>query len=249
MGTTASGGIGVRVRSARERLGWNREALAFHSGVSWSAVAQVESGRRTNLRPATLAALARALGVTIDYLVSGRSSGSVMLNHCALPYASDEEFVRVAGPFVEDAIARSEPVLVVTTKPNRNRLAKWLAPNAGDVEFAERAKWYQTPASTLKRYAAFLNAKLDAGAPWVRIVAEPVWPAGSASDIQTWTRYESLVNLVFSAAPTTILCPYDTRSLDPEVIRLAYVTHPQTIAHGNPAESSDYMDPSDFLLD
>ena len=54
-----------------ERLGWTREALAFHSGLSWSAIAQVESGRRTNLRPSTLAALSRPLGVSIDYLVDG----------------------------------------------------------------------------------------------------------------------------------------------------------------------------------
>jgi DNA-binding XRE family transcriptional regulator len=37
-------GIGTRVRAARGRLGWSREALAFHSEISWSSVAQIESG-------------------------------------------------------------------------------------------------------------------------------------------------------------------------------------------------------------
>src|SRR5438477_4431114 len=148
--------IGRRVRTARDRLGWTREALAFHSGISWSAVAQVESGRRTNLRPATLAALARALGVSIDYLVSGGTTAPVMLKHCALPYASGDEFVSVAGPFVKEAIGRSEPVLAVTTKRNRNLLEKWLGDDAGYVEFADRAGWYRTPAAALKRYADFL---------------------------------------------------------------------------------------------
>src|ERR1700761_4783343 len=71
-------GIGSRLRAARERLGLSREALAFHAGISWSAIAQVESGRRSQLRPSTLLALATALGLTIDYLVSGRYASTAM---------------------------------------------------------------------------------------------------------------------------------------------------------------------------
>src|ERR1700686_2883902 len=86
------GGIGPRVRAARERLGWTREALAFHAGVSWSAIAQVESGRRTNLRPSTLLALSRPLGVSIDYLVEGGLSRPTMLGHSAFSYRTDDQF-------------------------------------------------------------------------------------------------------------------------------------------------------------
>ena len=62
-------GIGARLKAARRRLGWSREELAFRAKLSWPAVAQIESGRREHPRPATLSALADALGVTIDYLV------------------------------------------------------------------------------------------------------------------------------------------------------------------------------------
>src|SRR3984893_10169340 len=89
---SASDGIGHRVRAARERLGWTREALAFHAGISWSAIAQVESGRRRNLRPSTLAALSRPLRVSIDYLVDGGQSPATMLEHSAFPYRADDEF-------------------------------------------------------------------------------------------------------------------------------------------------------------
>src|ERR687891_690171 len=85
--------IGARLRAARTRLGWTRETLAVHSGLSWSAIAQIESGRRRNVRPDTLAALATALGVTIDYLVNGGASSTVMFRHQALLYGADEEFV------------------------------------------------------------------------------------------------------------------------------------------------------------
>ncbi|HEX7144902.1 MAG TPA: helix-turn-helix transcriptional regulator, partial [Gaiellaceae bacterium] len=104
-------GIGARVRSARTRLGWTREALAFHSGLSWSAIAQVESGRRTNLRPDTLFALGTALGVTIDYLVHGGVSSPVMFRHRALLYGTDRGFADAVVPCdrVQGARRRGQP--------------------------------------------------------------------------------------------------------------------------------------------
>src|SRR3954462_14947268 len=101
-------GIGARVRAARERLGWSREALAFHSEISWSGVAQVESGRRRNLRPATLTALAGALGVTVDYLLLGGPASPAMLEHRALPYRTGEELLNAARPFLATGVERSE---------------------------------------------------------------------------------------------------------------------------------------------
>jgi transcriptional regulator with XRE-family HTH domain len=249
MSASTKYGIGSRVRTARERLGWSRETLAFHSGISWSAITQVESGRRTNLRPATLEALARALGVTIDYLVAGRRPVPMMLNHRALTYANDDEFAASAVPFVEEALERSEPALVVTGKANRKLLERRLGSGAGAVEFADQTKWYRTPTAALKSYTDFLDAKLDAGAAWVRIIGEPVWASRSKEQIQLWTRYESLINLAFSGAPVTIMCPYDTRALDPDIVRQAHVTHPHTVESGHITASAEYVEPGDFLLD
>ena len=107
MASRAHNGIGTRVKTARQRRGWNREALAFHSGISWSAIAQVEAGRRTNLRPATLRSLAQALGVTIDYLVTGGRAAPAMLSHQALLYGSDSEFVDTAAPFLAEGVERA----------------------------------------------------------------------------------------------------------------------------------------------
>src|ERR1700738_1980341 len=107
--TEGGGGIGGRVRAARERLGWSREALAFHTGLSWSAIAQVESGRRTNLRPSTLAGLSRSLGVSIDYLVDGRSPPT-MLEHSAFLYGAEDQFQITMGSFLAEGVERSEPV-------------------------------------------------------------------------------------------------------------------------------------------
>ena len=240
--------IGTRVRVARGRLGWSREALAFHSGISWSGITQIESGRRKNVRPGTLSALASALGVTIDYLVSSGPAGATMLDHMALPYASDEELVNTAGTFLAAGVERSEAVLALTTRENIELLRKRLGPDAGRVDFVESATWLTKPASALAAITAFSRAKLEGGAPWVRFLGEPIWKGRSDSEIHQWTRFESLINLVFAAWPMTIVCPYDIRSVRPEVARGARLTHSHMIERGEIVPSPDYRDPHEFLV-
>src|SRR3954469_24130662 len=92
--------IGTSLRAARERLGWSREALAYHAGVSWSAIAQIETGRRTDIRLSSLSALARALGLSIDHLVGHPARPAApTLEHQALVYGSDTEFLSAVIPF------------------------------------------------------------------------------------------------------------------------------------------------------
>ena len=81
--------LGESLKAARARAGWSREALAYHSGVSWSAIAQIESGRRNDVRLSSLSALAEALGVwqfpderplkAAEVLAAVRERGEVLL--------------------------------------------------------------------------------------------------------------------------------------------------------------------------
>jgi transcriptional regulator with XRE-family HTH domain len=242
-------GIGRRLKAARQRCGWSREALAFHSEISWSAIAQAESGRRRNLRPATLAALAGALGVTIDYLVTGRPASVPMLEHRTLLYGSDSEFVGTSARFLAEAIERSEAAIVVTSEGNAELLRNELGRDARLVEFAEQASWYRSPVAALARYRDYLKSSLDAGAPWVRVIGEPVWVGRSKSETRLWTRYEAMLNLVFSAEPATILCLYDTRTVGDEALNHARATHPQTVEGSALATSSEYADPIGLVLE
>jgi transcriptional regulator with XRE-family HTH domain len=230
------------------RRGWSREELAVHSGLSWSAIAQVESGRRKNVRPQTLAALAEALGVTIDYLVHGVPSSTLMLEHHVLLYETDQEFVDTVVPFLSEGIERAEASMVVTTSTKIGLVRERLGSNAEQVEFVDREAWYTDPAPALRDLAEFVNAKLDAGAPWVRFVGDPDWTGNSETEAGLWTRYESLVNLVFANSPTSLLCAYDTKSIAPEIARQARLTHPHTIGADGIASNPDYADPGGFVL-
>jgi transcriptional regulator with XRE-family HTH domain len=249
MGSSAQTGIGTRVKSARQRRGWNREALAFHSGISWSAIAQVEAGRRTNVRPTTLSSLAQALGVTIDYLVAGGGAAPPMLSHQALLYGSDAEFLDTAAPFLAEAVDRDEPALAVTTEANIELLRERLGVSARRVEFADRSAWYRTPSTALGAYLAFLQRKLDGGAAWVRILGEPPGVNRSKSDLSAWTRYEAVLNLAFGAEPVSVLCPYDKRGCDKQIIGLARATHPHLAEPHTLVCNPDYADPAALLLE
>jgi transcriptional regulator with XRE-family HTH domain len=241
--------IGETLRAARERVGWTREALAYHSGVSWSAIAQIESGRRREVRLSSLAALAHALTVSVDYLIG--SVGVVtppLLWHSLLTYKSDDEFQAATMPFLAQGIERSEPVLAVTTPSHTALLRDSLDVNAGDVEFADSVAWLTSPNEALDRYRTFAKQKFEAGATWIRILGEPIWAGRSDAEIIAWTRFESMFNLAFASMPISVVCPYDTRALSEEVVANAHRTHP-VVAHGTEAiENPGYREAEEFLL-
>jgi transcriptional regulator with XRE-family HTH domain len=246
---TDSAGIGDRVRAARRRLGLTREAVAFHSGLSWSAVSQVESGRRTKLRPTTLAALARALGVSIDYLVSGSPAQPPALEHSVFPYGADEQFQTEMGAFLAKGIEHSEALIAVTTSANIELLREHLGSDAGRVEFVDSSDFLITPIATLEAFRNFTDGELAHGASAVRILGEPIWAGRSVAEVRQWTRFESLFNLVFRAYPLTVVCPYDERSVAPEIVREAHLTHPHVLGEEGISPSHRYADPGRFALE
>jgi transcriptional regulator with XRE-family HTH domain len=242
-------GIGSRVRAARHRHGWSREALAFHAGISWSAISQLEAGRRRNLRPGTLAALAGALGVTVDYLVSGSAPRAPMLEHRVLLYESDADLMGAAVPFLSEAVDRSEAALAVTTAAHCELLRQQLGGAAGDVEFADQSTWCSTPGGALGRLRAFVEGHLEAGVHWIRILVEPVMAGRPDVELPLWPRYESMLNLVFRSAPLTVLCAHETAALDADILEQVLVAHPHTLSEaGELIASDDYLDPVEFVL-
>ena len=238
--------LGDRVRAARARLEWRREDLASHAGLSWSAIEQIESGRRRDVRPDTLDRLGRALGVSIDYLVNGRSQ-TPMLRHQALIYQDDDSFLAATVPFLVAGLERSEAVLVVTKAQHVSKLRGELGKKANQVDFVESETWYTTPSSALNTYRSYVEDKLDSSL-WTRLIGEPIWMGRSETDLRAWHRYESLLNLAFGLMPVTLLCPYDERSLDPTIIQDATLTHPELVEGMSAATNPTYRDPSEFIL-
>lgn len=62
--------IGGRIREIREIKGYTREQLAEYAEISANFLWEIESGRK-GLKVQNLAKLARALGISTDYLIFG----------------------------------------------------------------------------------------------------------------------------------------------------------------------------------
>jgi hypothetical protein len=171
-----------------------------------------------------------------------------MLEHHALVYASDAELVERMAPFIAHGVERGEAVLTVTTPARIRRLRNALHGSARDAEFVSCRDWYSSPVEALRRYRGFIEERLATGAPWIRIVGEPVWDGCSAAEIETWKRYESMINISLATTPATIVCPYDAGALPAAIVRGAQRTHPSLSGSDGPVACPDYEDPEALLL-
>jgi hypothetical protein len=219
--------------------------------VSWSAIAQIEAGRRRDIRLTSLSALADALEVSVDHLIGTAAAASPpqLFEHQVLIYGSDEEFLAGATPFLDEGIEQSNRLLAITTEAKTALLRSELGERGGYVEFADWAEWYRSPQNALRRYGELVKEQVTAGAVWIRVVAEAAWAGETDADVTAWNRYESLVNLALASSPATILCTYDERSFSPSALADAHCTHPEIVSGNDATPSASYRRPEDLLLD
>jgi transcriptional regulator with XRE-family HTH domain len=236
------------LKAARERLGWSREALAYHSGVSWSAIAQIETGRRKDVRLSSLAALAEALDVSVDYLIGATPTTPDLLQHRLFTYASEDEFLTSAVPQLVAGVEQAHGVLAVAMPEVISSIRDTLVDHRERIDFVDWYDWYHSPRDALRRYGEYVAKKYQAGAVWITVVAEAGWSGQSEAEVAAWTRYESMVNLTFASSPATLVCTYDERLHSPDAIAEAHQTHPEVL-HGDVSFASEaYRTPADFLL-
>ena len=218
--------LAQRLRAARVRRGLSREQLAHAAGMSYGAVVQVETGRRTDNKISTVVALADALEVPLDYLL-GRTTRQPFLDHQMLPYATDDEFLAAAVPFLKAGVAAGEPVLAVTSSRNLRLLRAAMDMSA--VTSAKASTWYSAPPAALAGYQQFVSSHIAEGRDWVRILGEPHWSGRTPGEVRAWTRYEALLTIAFADMPATIVCPYHLQELEAAIRDRATDTHPLTL--------------------
>jgi hypothetical protein len=194
-------------------------------------------------------ALANALGVSVDYLVGSEATLSPeLLRHRVLVYSSDEEYRATTVAFLRDGIARSEPALVVTAQRQLALLRDALGDDARHVEFRDSSEWLRTTRGAWNGFLTFLRDRFQSGAPWIRIIGEPVWTGRSPAEVIEWIRFESMLNLLLASSPATMVCPYDARGLPDTVLTAAQCTHPEVALAGDVTRNPAYREPVEFLL-
>jgi anti-sigma regulatory factor (Ser/Thr protein kinase) len=174
----------------------------------------------------------------------GASAPDLGFVHSALIYGSDDAFMDVAQPFVEEGIEAGEPVLAAVQTANVESLRSALGGEPEGVTLLTVEDWYETSARTRDKFARWAEERTDRGR--VRLIGEPPWALGNEAQVRDWARNESAANVAFAGTPVSLLCSYDARALPDEIIQHAHCTHPAILRPEGPATSEPYEDPQVF---
>ena len=162
--------------------------------------------------------------------------------HPALFYRDEREYLAGVVPFVRKALVAGEPVAVAVPTENLRLLREEIGAEDG-VRFLDMREAGRNPGRIIP---GVLRAFADAQSPdtRVRIVGEPIWAGRTATEYPACAQHEALINAAFQGRRVTILCPYDTRRLDPRIIADAHATHPVVVDAGSGRErESGVYDP------
>lgn len=169
------------------------------------------------------------------------------LVHQGLLYASQAEFLASTLPFIRQGLERGDPIWVMSTVRNASWLRAALGDDARHVVFGDCSQWYRHPVRAL----AALNRAVreSAGRQRLRMIGEPCWTTHPGPEGTERVRHESLLNVALASADASVLCTYDTRVVDDEVVAQVARTHPELVVDGGARSSPDYTDPALFTAE
>ena len=159
--------------------------------------------------------------------------------HEAFLYANRDEFMEGTLRFIRDAIAATEPVLIVLNASKIEALQHELRSEEEGVSFADMGAVGVNPARIIPAWHDFLVQHSRPGRR-LRGVGEPIWSARTPAELTECQRHEALLNVAFADAAFWLLCPYDMQALDASVIDEARRDHPFVREHGVPAASHTF---------
>lgn len=191
-------------------------------------------------------------------------SGRDTLIHQALLYGSAEEYAELAARCLHDGLVAGDAVVVAAVPEHADLLRERLGEEADRIEFVAARDWFRGPMHAL----GLLHDR--ARDDWwprgrLRLLAEtrpPQLPgsgtagsgtAGSgdraALEEREWSRVDSILNVLFAATPSIIVCAHDLRSAAPEAPTGPARTHPELLTMRGPRPSEHYVDPLDFYAE
>jgi anti-sigma regulatory factor (Ser/Thr protein kinase) len=147
-------------------------------------------------------------------------------HHATLLYRGEDGFLDGTLPFIEEAVANEEPILVAVGAKKIDLLRDSLGRYAEHVHFADMRVLGSNPARIIPAWRRFLAEHSPDGRA-VRGVGEPIWAGRSEAELTECQRHESLLNVAFDDGQAwQLLCPYDLQALDEQVIEEARRSHP-----------------------
>ena len=164
------------------------------------------------------------------------------LEHDALFYGSDDEYVAGVLGFVREGLERDEPVLVSVPAWNLDLLRDAMTPEETPrVRLRDMTVAGRNPGRIIGNVlTAFVR---EHPTTRVRIVGEPIWAGRTDEEYPACAEHEALINVALGPLPAYIQCPYDTGKLPTSVLTDATRTHPTLAAGTERWTSPAYADP------
>lgn len=158
--------------------------------------------------------------------------------HEAFLYRNDGEFLTGTVPFIQDALALGQPIMVAVVKPRMQQLQAALGPHDGEVFFVDMGELGGNPARIIPAWLDFIQQ--NAGQA-VRGIGEPQWPGRRPEEVIECQLHEGLLNVAIDPdTPLWLRCPYDVAELSTPIARAALDSHPVLVEVGSYRGSTCY---------
>ena len=145
--------------------------------------------------------------------------------HEAFLWDHSRQFTEAMVSFVEDGLARDEPVMTVLVPEHTEWLRAALGKQAREVTFLDMGDIGRNPARIIPTWQALLDQHEGRHRP-TRGIGEPIWAGRRPTEIEECQLHEALLNEAFDPeTPFWLICPYDSGRLAPSVIAQAHRTH------------------------
>ncbi len=174
-------------------------------------------------------------------------TGRDHFSHEALFYAGPSAFVEGVVRFVSAGLERDERVMVMVGRAKLGLISTALGSSASQVQLVDMEHVGKNPARIIPAWADFFGEHAEAGRS-SRGVGEPIWPERTEEELLECQLHESLINLAFSDATGTLMCPYDVSALDASTIAEArrghpHILEPLAVEHNPDAHECSWLDP------
>lgn len=147
--------------------------------------------------------------------------------HLASMYASDSGRLRLAVPFLAEAVRLGQPTFLIAGGEvlERYRAALDLRGVTLVTEFAGR-----TAADVIPEFEDMFAREMPAGANLIRVVGEPASVRPRFTSGAEFLNFEDAFELMSKRYPVAVLCQYDVREFDGVALLRALKAHPDLFA-------------------
>jgi len=152
--------------------------------------------------------------------------------HEAFFWSGEDAFLAGTAAFVREGVLAGEPVMVCVIGSRLARLRDELGTLADRVRLVDMGELGGNPARIIPAWQQFVDECTVGGQP-VRGIGEPIWAGRRPCEISECQLHEALLDIAVSPeTPLWLLCPYDVRGLEEDVVAEARRAHPGSVTAG-----------------